>query len=103
MRPVGAKALIINAFAPTERFAIFNSYRGCFKTQTKRAESPIPSIAQGSALGKKVYRIYRPARATLLSHRQLPLQGAFFIECHIPRALPWAMEICPFGARCLNF
>ena len=26
MRPVGAKALIINAFAPTGRFAIFNSY-----------------------------------------------------------------------------
>ena len=26
MRPVRAKALIINAFAPTGRFAIFNPY-----------------------------------------------------------------------------
>ena len=34
-----------------------------------RAESPISSIAQGNALGKKVYRIYRPVRATLSSHR----------------------------------
>ena len=34
-----------------------------------RAESPISSIAQGNALGKKVYRIYRPVMATLSSHR----------------------------------
>ncbi|MCF2644592.1 hypothetical protein I6E49_04605 [Prevotella stercorea] len=32
MRPVGAKALIINAFAPTGRFAFINPYRGCVKT-----------------------------------------------------------------------
>ena len=33
MRPARAKALIINAFALTGRFAIFNPYRGCVKSQ----------------------------------------------------------------------
>ena len=33
MRPVMAKALIINAFALAGRFAIFNPYRGCVKSQ----------------------------------------------------------------------
>ena len=32
MRPVRAKALIINAFALAGRFAIFNPYRGRVKT-----------------------------------------------------------------------
>ena len=45
------------------------SIGGLGKSKTKWAESPMTSIAQGNALGKKVYRIYRPVRATLLSHR----------------------------------
>ena len=44
MRPVGAKALIINAFALAGRFAIFNPYRECVKTQTMRAESSMTFI-----------------------------------------------------------
>ena len=38
-------------------------------------------------------------RATLLSHRKLPLQGAMLIGRYIPRALPWAMEDFGLSAR----
>ena len=37
-----------------------NCTGGCVKIQITRAESPIFSIAQGNALGKKIYRNYRP-------------------------------------------
>ena len=35
MRPVRAKALIINAFALAGRFAFINPYRGCVKTEVR--------------------------------------------------------------------
>ena len=43
--------------------------RDTFEKSKQHALKGQKYIAQGNALGKKVYRIYRPVRATLLSHR----------------------------------
>ena len=48
-----------------------------------RAESPMSSIVQGIALGKRIQTTNAPCKYL------------------IPRAVPWAVESCPFGARCL--
>ena len=48
---------------------------GCVKSQTTRAESPIFSIAQGNALGKKIYRNYRPAKGNSIEPQIVALTG----------------------------
>ena len=72
MRPVGAKALITNAFAPTGRFAIFNPY------------------TQGAALGYVLIGL--SARIIDLWHALL-LQIAFFLYFRLLTLPSWAVSI----------
>ena len=46
----------------------------------------------------------RPVRATVKKQWNIraALTGRIVRKCLIPRALPWAVESCPFGARCLQ-
>ena len=68
-----------------------------------RAESPISSIAQGIALGKRIQITNAPCKGNFKKQRNVraALTGRVVRKCFIPRALPWAVESCPFGARCL--
>ena len=59
------------------------------KTQRMRAESPMTSTAKGNDLGEKGILNLTPVRATLSGSIELPLQGAMFIECYVPRVPPW--------------
>ena len=72
MRPVRAKALIINAFAPTGRIAIFNPY------------------TQGAALGYVLIGL--SARIIDLWHALL-LQIAFFLYFRLLTLPSWAVSI----------
>ena len=72
MRPVRAKALIINAFAPTGRIAIFNPY------------------TQGAALGYVLIGL--SARIIDLWHALL-LQIAFFLYFRLLTLPSWAISI----------
>ena len=72
MHPVGAKALIINAFAPTGRIAIFNPY------------------TQGAALGYVLIGL--SARIIDLWHALL-LQIAFFLYFRLLTLPSWAISI----------
>ena len=67
--PCKGKSVNYQCFCPCRAFCCFQSVqRVCQKSKQHAPKGQI-SIAQGNALGKKVYRIYRPVRATLLSHR----------------------------------
>ena len=74
---------------------------GVARPKQKRAESPMFSIAQGNALGIRYLRTLAPCKGSSNNplFLQLPLQGALFIECYIPRAMPWAMENIGLSAR----
>ena len=61
MRPVGAKALIINAFALAGRFAIFNPY------------------TQGAALGYELIGLY------LFRYAPVTVGSARIIDISLPR------------------
>ncbi|WP_308232027.1 hypothetical protein [uncultured Prevotella sp.] len=53
MRPVRAKALIINAFALAGRFAFINPYRGCVKTLLfLKNHKALTFTSQGFAMSK---------------------------------------------------
>ncbi|WP_337795506.1 hypothetical protein, partial [Prevotella sp.] len=45
----------------------------------------------------------RPARAKALIINAFALTGRIVIWDILPRALPWAMGFCPFGACCCDF
>ena len=32
----------------------------------------------------------------------MPFQGGYVVSCHLPRALPWAVLLCPFRAVALR-
>ena len=68
MRPARAKALIINAFALTGRFAIFNPYRECQKSKL-HAPKGQKHIAQGTALGKSITNTNAPCRGKSVNYQ----------------------------------
>jgi hypothetical protein len=40
----------------------------------------------------------------ILGNFIMPFQGGYVVSCHLPRALPWAVLLCPFRAvRVFNF
>ena len=55
------------------------------------------SSAQGIALGKRFQSNLSPvgAKLKILSRA---LTGLQYFFCRVPRAMPWADELCPFGA-----
>ena len=59
------------------------------------------SSAQGIALGKRFQSNLSPVGAKLKILSRAPT-GLHYFFCHVPRAMPWANELCPFGALSQN-
>ena len=74
------------------------------KSQTKAGWKPNVLHSPGHRPGYKEFTDNAPCKGNSnipLFFLELPLQGALVVCIRLPRAMPWAVESCPFGAHCL--
>ena len=76
----------------------------CVKNQTKAGWKPNVLHSPGHRPGYKEFTDNAPCKGNSnipLLFLELPLQGALVVCIRLPRAMPWAVESCPFGAHCI--